>query len=158
MKKIILFTFFLATFALFNLAQAQKALPKFSFFDLEGKTFTSANLKTGVPTIVFFYDPYCEHCNLQADWINNSYIRVKGMNLVWVSTEEAGPIQEFKKNHFSTNTWDKLYFLRDSGFKFDNYFGYTEAPGIYLYDKNGVLVKDFRKETPTSDLLRPLGL
>lgn len=158
MKKFVLFTFILAFFALFNAAQAQKTLPKFSFFDLAGNTFTYANLKTGVPTIVFFYDPYCEHCNLQAEWISNSYIRVKGMNLVWVSTEEVGPIKEFQKNHFSKNTWDKLFFLRDSGFKFDNYFGYTEAPGIYVYDKNGVLVKDFRKETPTSTLLLPLGL
>ncbi len=151
-------TFIFAFFALFNAAQAQKTLPKFSFFDLAGNTFTNVNLKAGVPTIVFFYDPYCEHCNLQAEWINNSYVRVKGMNLVWVSTEEVGPIKEFQKNNFSKNTWDKLFFLRDSGFKFDNYFGYTEAPGIYVYDKNGVLVKDFRKETPTSTLLLPLGL
>jgi thiol-disulfide isomerase/thioredoxin len=159
MKNIaLLLTFIACIFVMPIQVQAQKRLPAFSFQDLNGAAFTNANLKSGIPTIVFFYDPYCDHCAQEADWVKAAQSKFANINLLWVSTEERQPIVKFKSEHFGETTLTKLYFLRDTKWKFDSYFGYTEAPGIYVYNKDGVLVKDFKKETPVSELLRPLGL
>ncbi len=138
-------------------AQAQKKMPAFTFEDLNAKPFTNANIKQGLSTIVFFYDPYCEHCAQQADWIRESEAAFKNTNLVWVSTEDLQPIQEFKNAHFGGSALDKLYFVRDTKWKFDTYFGYTVAPGVYLYNKDNVLLKSYNKETPAIDFLKELS-
>lgn len=157
MKKLALLFTFLGLFFSLTL-QAQKKLPAFSFDDLAGKAFTNTSLKAGFPTIVFFYDPYCEHCNLQAEWIKESQAAFKNVQLLWVTTEQdMTPIQEFKKKHFEGTSLDKVYFLKDTKFRFDSYFGYTEAPGIFVYNKEGVFLKDFRKETMAYDLLKTLS-
>lgn len=158
MKKIsLLFTFF-ALFLAFNLQAQTRRLPAFAFDDLSGKAFTNANLKASLSTIVFFYDPFCEHCAQQAEWIKESQAAFKNVQLVWVTAEtDVAAIQKFKETHFGGTTLDKVYFLKDTKYKFDSYFGYTEAPGIYVYNKDGVLLKDYRKETVAYELLKTLG-
>lgn len=161
MKKFFLLILCLGVMSLYTqYAHAQgRKLPVFSFEDLAAKPFTPANLKAGIPTIVFFYDPYCDHCAQQAEWMKGAQAKIKNVNLVWVTTErDIKAIQDFQKLHFGGTTLDKVYFLIDKKFKFDSYFGYTEAPGIYVYNKEGFLAKSFTKETPAAEVLKPIGL
>lgn len=151
------FLFVLFAFVIGIQAQAQKKMPAFSFLDMSGSTFTNANLPAGSPTIVFFFDPSCEHCAQQAEWIKESQAAFKNTNLVWVSTEEVEPMKKFKKDHFDGTTLTKVYFLKDSKYRFDSYFGYTEAPGIYVYNKDNVLMKEFKKEVQAIELLKALS-
>ncbi|MBX7242256.1 MAG: redoxin domain-containing protein [Bacteroidia bacterium] len=158
MKQIIYFLSLVVFTGFISLsAQAQKKMPAFTFEDLNARPFTNTNIKQGLSTIVFFYDPYCEHCAQQADWIRESEAAFKNINLVWVSTEDLQPIQEFKAAHFGGTTLDKLYFVRDTKWKFDTYFGYTVAPGVYLYNKDNILLKSYSKETPAIDFLKALS-
>lgn len=138
-------------------AQAQKKMPAFTFEDLNAKPFTNTNLKPGLSTIVFFYDPYCDHCAQQAGWMRESEAAFRNVNLLWVSTEDTKPIEEFKKTHFSGTLLDKLYFVRDTKWKFDTYFGYTVAPGVYVYNKDNVLLKSYDKETPVIEFLKVMS-
>ena len=153
MKNFILLSIFLAFFGLYN-ASAQKKLPQFTFEDLQGKTFGSSNITEGIPTIVIFFDPYCDHCAQEAKWIRQMENSFKNINLVWVSTEAAAAIAKFKEDHFDGSILTKIYFLRDSKFRFDGYFGYSVAPTVHVYNKAGNYVKSFDKETLPADLLQ----
>jgi len=136
---------------------AQKRMPDFSFQDLSGKAFTQENVKKNMATIVFFFDPYCDHCQQQAEWINDMSRDFKNIQLIWVSTETPESIGEFQKKHLNAKSLAlNTHFLVDTEFMFDSYFGYSEAPSMYLYDKSGKRVKSFTKETPAKILLRYL--
>ncbi|MFN0201822.1 MAG: peroxiredoxin family protein [Bacteroidia bacterium] len=158
MKKLLVLTLFM-TFLGFMGAFAQaKKMPQFSFDDLKGGTFASTSLKAGLPTIVFFFDPFCDHCEQQAKWIAADAAKFKNVNLVWVSTEDVNAISKFKSTHFAKAGLDKLHFLKDSKYRFDGYFGYSEALSMYVFNKAGVQVKALKKETPAAELLKAAGL
>jgi len=132
---------------------AQQQLPEFVFTDLSGKSFSHAQLRSDLPTLVFFFDPYCDHCQQQATWIKESKDEFADVQQVWVTTEEADPARQFKEEYLG-NEWNHVYVLLDKQFLFDGYFGYSEIPSIYIYNKEGQRVKAFNKETPADVLLR----
>lgn len=134
--------------------QAQKTLPQFSFTDLEGKLFTTQNLTKGIQTVAIFFDPYCDHCAQQAEWIAASADQFKNVNLVWVTTELQEPTAEFAQTHFAEIDLPNLHFLLDTEFMFDGYFGYSEAPSMYLYNVAGKRIKSLHEETPVATLLQ----
>ena len=136
------------------LLQAQNNFPAFQFADLEGKAFSNAQLSQDMATIAFFFDPYCDHCAQQAAWISEAPEKFKDIQMIWVSTESPESIKEFATKYFDLEAWKHVHFLVDTNFAFDAYFGYSEVPSIYLFNKKGQRVKAFNRETPADILLR----
>ena len=136
------------------LLQAQNSFPSFQFTDLEGKAFGNLQLEEEKATIAFFFDPYCDHCAQQAQWISEAPEKFKEVQMIWVSTETPESIKEFAEKYFDLEKWKYVHFLVDTQFAFDSYFGYSEVPSIYLFNKNGQRVKAFTRETPADILLR----
>lgn len=151
-KSITLLAIILTAWA--TTAHAQKELPDFVFTDLEGNAFTRSHLQGDLPTIAIFFDPYCDHCDQQAEWITEAASRFEEVQMIWVTTEEQAPSVDFRKRHFDNTSLKHVYILRDTEFMFDGYFGYSEVPSIYLFNKAGKRVKSFTKETPADVLLK----
>ena len=138
--------------------QAQIYVPSFYFTDLEGEGFTNASLVQDIPTMVMLFDPYCEHCDQQAEWIAGAAEELKHVQFVFVTIEpEVEPIKAFKERHFSKVDLPNLHFLQDLNFKFEDYFGYTDdAVNIYLYKPGKKQPKYFGKEQKAEVLLKYL--
>lgn len=147
------FTFFLLLIFSAQYLTAQQKLPAFFFTDLEGNTFGINHIKQDVPTIAFFFDPYCDHCAKQAEWIAEEADKFAGVQMLWVTTEQQEPVQGFYDKHFKGKGLPMLHMLRDKDFMFDTYFGYSEAPSIYIYNSSGKRVKALSEETPAAKLL-----
>lgn len=155
MKNFILLYAFIAFCGVFSAsAQTKDKLPQFVFDDLQGKPFGYANIAKGIPTVVFFFDPYCEHCAKEAKWIRDMEDSFTNINLVWVTTEEVAGINKFKSEHFNGTVLTKLYFLKDSKYRFDGFFPYSVAPTVHVYNKNGKYIKSFDKETLPIEILK----
>ena len=137
---------------------AQKTMPAFAFTDLEGNSFTHTNLEPGLATIVMFFDPYCDHCEQQAKWINEDAEDFENIQLLFVTTEpEVAATQEFVSKVFSNTPLEYVHFLLDTDYMFDAYFeGYYEVPSVLIYTNEGKLSKILNKETPAADLLKHL--
>lgn len=139
-------------------AQAQaipQTLSEFKFIRPNGQPFTKANLKAGAATVVIFFDPDCEHCQQQAQWLKTDIAKLKSTNVqfMWVSTADPKPIADFEKRFFTGITTPPIYFAQDKDYNFDNYFGYSEVPNIKVYDSKGKFVKEFKKEVAINELL-----
>ncbi len=132
---------------------AAQKFPAFSFTDLQGNAFTQDQLETDKAIIAIFFDPYCDHCTQQADWIVESADLFKDVQMIWVTTELLEPTLEFYEAHFKDSGLKDIHFLLDKDFMFDSYFGYSEVPSIYIYDKNWKRIKALSKETPADKLL-----
>lgn len=137
-----------------TLSATAQRLPDFSFSAIGNKKITPASLPANKPVIVFFFDPYCDHCEKQAEWIKKDLKKLDGITLLWVSTEALEEINSFAKKYFPSSS--NTIFCGDGEFMFDQWFGYSEVPSIYVYDKNRNRVKAFDKETPVEELLKPL--
>ncbi len=154
--QFLIFTFWICFFN-FGFTQNKEGfspiLPNFQFFKPNGEIFTNQNLEKGKATIVFFFDPDCDHCQKQADWIAASPESFKNAQLLWVSTAEANAINIFHKSRFA-NYPHKIYFVKDKNYKFDSWFGYSVAPTILVYSSSGQLQKSFKNEVAVSELIK----
>ncbi|MEN3041086.1 MAG: redoxin domain-containing protein [Bacteroidia bacterium] len=129
--------------------------PKFLLYTLDGKPFTDKDLPPAQRgRIVFFFDPYCDHCQKQATFLRENAAALKDFQLIWVSTETAESIRKFQDTYLKG--LPNIFVLRDKDFKFDGFFGYSVAPTIYVYDRAGKLRSVYREEVPVSRLLQGL--
>lgn len=150
----------LGTFLVLSVAtvsgQERISLPYFSFYDLEGNPFTNESIDHTLPTMVMLFDPYCDHCDLQADRIQAEAKQFTDKNIIFVTIEpEIEPIKDFANRHFAESGLQHLYFLQDKDFVFESYFGYTDdAVNIYLYRPGKKQPKYFGKEQEVAELLK----
>ena len=150
------FLFFLLLGVFCQILQAQSPIPTFSFQTLEGEEFTQNQLPADQSVLIMRFDPYCEHCDQQAEWIAAAAASFQDIHLVFVSfLDEIDAIKDFQQRHFGEVELDHLYFLRDPDYQFEEYFGYTdESLVLYLYQPGKKSLKYFGKEQPAEVLLK----
>lgn len=129
------------------------ALPAFDFEAMDGSRVTLADMPADKPVIVFYFDPFCDHCQKEAGWINDNPQLFKDITLLWASWGDLKDIKEFPAKYLP-NIKSTLFVTRDDKFEFDNYFGYSEIPSIYVYNKKHIRTATFREETIPLTLLR----
>ena len=143
---ILLSSFFLIFQGLFAQKQAPPAsFPQFKFYDLATKPFVNSQLRPGLPTVVYYFDPDCDHCQLQAKMVSGEINSFSQINQLWVSTAEEANIKAFQQKYFATAK-TPIFFVRDKDYKFDSFFGYSVAPTILVFGKNGAFAKKFTNE------------
>ncbi|RMG56673.1 MAG: hypothetical protein D6722_26125 [Bacteroidetes bacterium] len=139
------------------LLSAQSAIPNFSFLTLDGEPFTQAQIDLDKPALIIRFDPYCEHCEQQAEWIAEAQEAFQHVQLIYVAFEEVGPISEFRDRYFGEGEWPNLHFLRDENYQFEEFFGYTEEYlNVYAYKPGAKRLKYFGEEQPAEVLLKYL--
>ncbi|HQV87314.1 MAG TPA: redoxin domain-containing protein [Chitinophagaceae bacterium] len=113
-------------------AQSQ-ALPDFSFTSTKKENITPARLPANKPIIVCYFDPFCEKCITQATKIRDKAAKFSNSTMVYVSWAELEDIEAFRKKYFTG--MQNLFMCKDTEYKFDSWFGYSEVPAIYIYNK-----------------------
>ncbi|MEZ4685100.1 MAG: thioredoxin-like domain-containing protein [Bacteroidia bacterium] len=157
-NALILFAFLLGSL-MSGLAQ-KNMLPEFGFQDLEGKLFAYTQLAANQPTVVVYFDPWCDHCAHQAEMLAGADDKLKDFNIVFVTnTDPDGEAsKEFYQTHFKPSELKNVFVLLDPNFYFDGYFGYSEVPSVYVFDAKKNRVAAFTKETSAEDILKKLGM
>jgi hypothetical protein len=128
-------------------------VPDFKFYDMTDKPFTRLNLPYAHPTIFFYFDPDCDHCQLIATWINSQQELFKGITLVLVSWAEVDAIKEFPGKYLPAFTGD-LFVTKDKEYQIDKWFGYSVTPSIYVYNNKGLRTASFKDETRPEILVK----
>lgn len=132
-------------------------LPAYRFVELEGAVLTPAQLVKGKPTLVFFFDPHCDHCQRQASLMTAELEALKDVNLLWVTTSPREDALAFANAHFPA--WKQLPLLRwglDVNYEFDKWFGYSTVPTILVFSADGRLRDVFTNEIAPGYLLSRL--
>ncbi len=136
-------------------ANRPAALPNFNFVSAEGAALTPQQLTKGRATVVLFFDPGCDHCQRQAEWLRAAEGQFKGAQFVWVSTAEMKDIQAFQKKYFA-GAGVKHHFAKDSKYVFDAVFGYSVAPTVLAFDAAGKLRKVWSNEVAADEIASAL--
>lgn len=137
---------------------AQSPIPNFTFLTLSDQPFTQAQIDLTQPALIVHFDPYCDHCEQQAEWIAEASASFRTRQLIFVSLlDEPAAIEEFQTRYFGEGEWPQLHFLRDPEYRFEQFFGYTDdALNIYAYRPGEKRLKYFGKEQPAEVLLKYL--
>lgn len=135
-------------------AQGNVQLPTFSFVTPGGEEIASSYFENDRPLIVIYFEPTCIHCELQAEWLANRINDFNHIDLLFVAWEPTNEIPDFRDRFFPQV--ENVYFAMDGDQEFDQLFGFSQIPTIYVYDDSNQLKKKFKKETKAERLLKAL--
>jgi peroxiredoxin len=108
------------------------------------------------PTVIFYFDPHCEHCQNEAQALRKQYQAFKTARLLWVSTERLWVLRQFEAQYALQKSISTLQVAQISPEVADKQFGFRTVPTMMIYDSEGHLVKKFVGETKIEALLKYL--
>ena len=139
--------------ALFSISTTDN-IPDFVFESPDGSEITKSELEKGKPVIIFYFDPEYTSSIDQADFIYYGEEDYVDINILWVSTASQEINSEFLEDNFSELDLPLIQVAKDTQNKFEDWFGYADAPTAYVYDSNWSLVDRFFTVQNTKTLLR----
>jgi peroxiredoxin len=137
----------LATLLLTVASYAQKVasdLPALQITGLDGKSFSAKTLKG--KTVIVMYQPDCDHCQREAESIQEHMDWFKSYQLYFITTATAVEIKKFAAE-YKLNTYRNVHFGTTTLGNILSTYGPVETPSLYIYGADGRLVQKFNGET-----------
>lgn len=125
-------------------------LPNFRFEALSGGSFTQNDLPTGRSVVVLYFDPTCEHCVTQAQWLRAENSRFTSTEFLWVTFSPKDRVQGFASQHLAGMSNHRV--LLDTDWVFDEAFGYSQVPTILVFSASGRLVAEYNNEIAAEEI------
>lgn len=129
-------------------------LPHFSLPDLNGKIFSTSEIKKG-PVLLVRFHPECEHCRYELDEIFNNRLTDKGVMVLLISGAPEKTVTGFLAQ-FDAGKTDKVTILTDTAFVLADIFSKNVIPSNYIYDTDLKLVKALYGEYKIETILKYL--
>ena len=137
-------------------AQAGK-LPPFQMTLANGKVFKAQDLPIGKPIVIIYFSPECDHCEKMTKELLKKEASFKKASVAMITHLPVERVAKFvqqyglsKYSNIFIGTEGNTFFVR-------KYYKIEQMPFIALHDKNGNIVKVYRKEGPLTDLVNQLN-
>ena len=133
-------------------------LPNVRLLGLDSTAFVLAGQVPKQPTIVFYFDPNCEHCQNEARELVKQATQFTNVELLWLSTERLWVLRQFEAKYQLQKRVSTLKIGQISPNDADKRFGFRIVPTILIYDAEGQLAKKYVGETKIEALVKHLTL
>ncbi len=130
------------------------ALPAFTYCDLDGGHYSSADVGGG-PLLIVHFDPDCEHCEYEIEGLFGSRESLKGCKVLLVTGADTASARSFVRRHGLLD-YHSFVVLLDTAYQFDSQFGTGLIPANFIYDSDLRLVKLLEGEYKTETILKYL--
>lgn len=150
-----LLAFLLMTAPLFSIAQGA-TMPAFKMMLTNGKSFSSTQLSSQKPTIIIYFAPDCEHCQILMNEVFKKINDFKTSQIVMVTFEPLKELIAFQRLHQTFKYPNIKVGSELPVFFFKNYYNLQHTPFTALFDKNKKLVVSYKDQTPVTDLIKKL--
>lgn len=136
-----------------NSESNSQSLPDVTILSEDNKVIRLSKVTSGKKTVIFFFNPDCEHCHSEAEEVIKYKRNLQDKNILWLSKEDLAAIKHFDKRYKLSEIFQSLHVAKISVKDADEKFGFREVPSIYIYDENGVLVKKYHGVTKIQNIL-----
>lgn len=137
-------------------AQTQSQLPPFSMLLTNGKVFTTTDLSTIKPTVLIYFAPDCDHCQLLMKAFFKRTAAFKNVQVLMVTFKPLNDLVAFEKS-FKTNTYSNIHLGAETKPMYlQAFYKLQNTPFTALYDKSKNLVASYKKDTSVNDLINRL--
>ncbi len=159
MKKTV-FTLIISCLALGVFAQIDSSqqyfkspyIPAFNIRKVpDSSSFTHTMLQKNKPTILIFFDPDCDHCQEATKNFTAKIDKFKDVQILMVTIYEFSRIKKFHKD-YKIGNFPNITLTRDAVFDLPKFYQVSSIPDVYVYDKNGKLMKHYKKDIPVDEI------
>lgn len=137
--------------------QKYPTLPAFDIrlHDSSG-VFNTYNAPKGQASVIMFFSPDCNHCEMQTDTFLRHMEELKDVRFYLVTTLPLAQLRAFREK-MHLERYPNIIVGKDEYFFMPNFFGAHYVPYIVVYDKHKKLVKSFEGGVKMPDLMKALG-
>ena len=125
-------------FAQLTLAQTPAAtIPDFTFFKLDGSSFSTRQMPRGKASLFSFFDVTCTHCQTTMQTLSKHHTELRQLSVYLVSLDRKDAILKFLKKYgpqFLNKS--NVTILQDLNYEFIPKFQPVKYPSVFLYNKN----------------------
>ena len=132
----------------------EKTMSKIILDKIDGSKIDLQNL-TNQPSIIFFFNTDCEHCQNEAEEIIKYKNSFKNRNVLWLSIEPIENLLKFEEKYKIQETIPSLKIAKISITDLNKNFNISTNPTILIY-KDKKLVRKFDGETKIEVILKYL--
>ena len=128
------------------------AIPAFNLRKVpDSSYFTNNLLQENLPTMLMFFDPDCDHCQLATKKITEKIDLLKDVQIIMVSIYDFGKMKKFYKD-YKIAKYPNITMARDGIYDLVRFYNIGALPDVYVYDKNGKLLNHFKKDIPVEEI------
>lgn len=109
------------------------------------------------PTVIFFFEPDCEHCQAEAGELKKYARAFAHVQLLWVSMAEPYRLRQFEQQYGLEKSLTNLRISHISPHEANQRFAFRTVPTILIYNQNRQLTKKYVGETKVEAILKYLG-
>lgn len=121
-----------------------KTLSKVQLIGIDNQPFMFES--ADVYTVLLFFNSECDHCQNEAVQIKKNLHLFTKARITFISTEPLETIKNFAKK-YELNKIENIRFGHTESNQITKEFGVVSFPTIFIYDKKGILVKQYKGET-----------
>ncbi|QEC76153.1 peroxiredoxin family protein [Mucilaginibacter ginsenosidivorax] len=129
---------------------------KFRLMQDSTKYFLSKDIPKKRPCIIIYYNTMCGSCQYEAGELVKHQSAFSNTSIIMVSNEPFAQIDSYFKG-FKLGSLKNLTMLKSDDDEFYKAFGSRRTPGIFIYNKDLKLVKNYSGETKISALTQWLN-
>jgi len=119
-----------------------KTIPEFTFYKLNGVSFTKKQLKKEGKVLFLFFDATCTHCQYEMQQIGAHYKYFQNTSFYIVSMDRKQQIENFMSTYGKElNGKNNVTVLMDTNRQFIQKFLPSQFPALYIYNSNYQLLK-----------------
>ncbi|MBT1706379.1 peroxiredoxin family protein [Chryseosolibacter indicus] len=119
----------------------------------DGNDVNVKDLNTKIVLVLF--QPDCDHCQREAKEIQQHADAFKDYQVYFISSNPMEIIVKFGED-YELNKQANFHFAQTTVESVLNTYGPIATPSVYIYSKNGKLVKQFNGETDIQEIIKVL--
>jgi thioredoxin-related protein len=136
-----------------NVSPVKNERPSMTVSMGDGRQVDIKNLEEKIVLVLF--QPDCDHCQREAREIHDHLEAFREYQLYFISSHPMEVIQQFAKDYDLDNK-PNVYFANTAVDNVLNNFGAISAPSVYIYNKEGKLVKNLNGESKIEEIIKYL--
>ncbi len=147
----------MGAFAQIDSTQQYYKSPFIPSFDIrkvpDSSSFKNTMLQNNKPTMLVFFDPDCEHCQEMTKHLTEKIDRFKDVQILMVTIMEFNRTKKFYEQYKIAN-FPNIIVTRDAVYDLPKFYRVSSIPDVYIYDKNGELMRHYKKDVPVDELAK----
>ena len=112
--------------------------------------------KLNTPSVFIAFHPECEHCQYEAKSLNERQHDLEKAQIVMFTSEKDSLTKVFSHS-YGLDTVQNIKVISDEKNELYTAFGVKTIPSIFIYNKAGKLVKQYKGETKIDAIIKALN-
>jgi thioredoxin-related protein len=119
-----------------------KNMPALVLLNMDSTSFNTYNISQGKKTVLFYFSPDCDHCQILAKEIIADQEALKKAVVYFISPMELSVVREFDKK-YEISKQKNMHIYKDAQHLFPADYGVRYFPFLVVYDEHKQLLKAF---------------